>query len=110
MPKWVALVETEKCPIRDCTNSLAFLKLELLTLPEPSRMIPTSKAFVQGLGQGFSEQAEVSSTSPEQLCPFPLGGGLVQDLSRALIPPPHDLEHWVQLDQSDHPPSTSPAP
>lgn len=34
----------------------------------------------------------------------------MQDLFRAFTPPPHDLEHWVQLAQLDQAPSTSPAP
>ena len=46
-PKCVALMETEKWDIKDWTNSLAILKLFLPTLPEPSRMMPTSKALVQ---------------------------------------------------------------
>ena len=62
------------------------------------------------LGHGFSEQAAVSPICPAQLWPFLFGGGLVQDLLRALTPPPHVLEHWVQLDQLDQAPSTSPAP
>lgn len=49
-PKCVALAETEKWDIKDWTNSLAVLKLFLPTLPEPSRIIPTSNAFVQATG------------------------------------------------------------
>lgn len=46
-----------------------------------------------------------SLLTPTQSAP-PCGTGFEHVRVRVWNPPPHDAEHWLHADQSDHPPST----
>ena len=48
----------------------------------------------------------VSVSSPEQVAPLPIGGGLSHCRERFCFPSPQVAEHWLQLDQSPQSPST----